>query len=120
MAQAGYAFTVEAADVDESLLAGEAADDYVRRLAEEKATAVFGRHVDIADPTHDDEAVMSGAPKFVSGPPASHLLSSSMPAKLLSDIAKTLLHGDGQGRLAETVGRVCVGGTVFKEPLGHG
>jgi septum formation protein len=44
LAQAGYAFTVKAADVDESLREGEAADAYVRRLAEEKARAVFARH----------------------------------------------------------------------------
>jgi len=43
LAQAGYVFEVEAADVDESLLAGEAADVYVKRLAEEKARAVLGR-----------------------------------------------------------------------------
>ena len=44
LAQAGYAFKVEAADVDESVLPGEAAGDYVQRLAEEKAQAVFARH----------------------------------------------------------------------------
>jgi septum formation protein len=44
LAQAGYAFSVEAADVDESLLPGEEAGAYVRRLAEEKAQAVFARH----------------------------------------------------------------------------
>jgi septum formation protein len=43
LAQAGYAFEVEAADVDESLRAGEPAADYVRRLAEQKAQAVFAR-----------------------------------------------------------------------------
>lgn len=62
LAQAGYAFTVEAADVDESVRAGEAAGDYVQRLAEEKATAVFAR---CADPTHDDTTVMNGAPELV-------------------------------------------------------
>jgi septum formation protein len=44
LAQAGYVFTVEAADVDESLRSGEAAAQYVRRLAEEKARAVLARH----------------------------------------------------------------------------
>lgn len=43
LAQAGFVFEVEAADVDESQLAGEDAADYVRRLAEEKASAVFSR-----------------------------------------------------------------------------
>ncbi|HEY4380961.1 MAG TPA: Maf family protein [Acidobacteriaceae bacterium] len=44
LAQAGYAFTVEAADIDESERPGESPADYVRRLAEEKAQAVFARH----------------------------------------------------------------------------
>lgn len=57
LAQAGYVFAVEAADVDESRLEGEEAGAYVRRLAEEKARAVFGRH-----PTHDGETAMNGAP----------------------------------------------------------
>ena len=43
LAQAGFAFEVEAADVDETQRAGEDAADYVRRLAEEKASAVFAR-----------------------------------------------------------------------------
>src|ERR1035441_2587430 len=43
LAQAGYAFSVEAADVDESVRTGETPEAYVRRLAEEKAQAVLGR-----------------------------------------------------------------------------
>jgi septum formation protein len=62
LAQAGFVFEVEAADVDESLLPGEPADVYVKRLAEEKARAVLGRYV---DPTHDCETVMNGVPGFV-------------------------------------------------------
>ncbi len=45
LAQAGYAFDVQAADVDESLRLGERPDAYVKRLAEEKARAVFERVV---------------------------------------------------------------------------
>ena len=44
LAQAGFTFAVEAADVDESERPGESPADYVRRLAEEKAQAVFARH----------------------------------------------------------------------------
>jgi septum formation protein len=44
LAQAGYTFTAEAADVDESEREGEEPGAYVRRLAEEKAQAVFARH----------------------------------------------------------------------------
>lgn len=62
LAQAGYTFDVEAADVDESVRAGEAAGAYVQRLAEEKARAVFARYV---DPTRDDGAVTNGAPCLV-------------------------------------------------------
>ena len=45
LAQAGYTFTVESADIDESEHPNESPADYVRRLAEEKAQAVFARHV---------------------------------------------------------------------------
>jgi septum formation protein len=65
LTQAGYVFEVIAADVDESLRVGEAAGEYVRRLAEEKARAVLGRY---ADPTHDDETVMNGATDLSSLP----------------------------------------------------
>ncbi len=43
LAQAGFSFTVESADVDESQRAGEEPAAYVLRLAEEKAQAVFAR-----------------------------------------------------------------------------
>jgi septum formation protein len=46
LAQAGYTFAVEAADVDESQREGEEPGAYVLRLAEEKARAVFARHSD--------------------------------------------------------------------------
>jgi len=44
LAQAGYSFAVEAADVDESVREEESPAGYVLRLAEEKAQAVFARH----------------------------------------------------------------------------
>jgi len=43
LAQAGFVFEVEAADLDEAQRVGEEATAYVRRLAEEKARAVFAR-----------------------------------------------------------------------------
>jgi septum formation protein len=57
LAQAGYTFTVESADVDESLRVREEPVAYVLRLAVEKAQAVFARH-----PTHRGETAMGGAP----------------------------------------------------------
>jgi septum formation protein len=62
LAQAGYVFDVQAADVDESVRGGEDAGAYVQRLAEEKARVVLARYV---DPTHDDANVMNGAPDLV-------------------------------------------------------
>jgi septum formation protein len=59
LAQAGYVFTVEAADVDETLRESEAPDVYVKRLAEEKARAVLERYL---DPTLIDETDKDGAP----------------------------------------------------------
>jgi septum formation protein len=53
LAQAGVAFTAEAADVDEAVQPGEAPAKYVQRLAVEKAQAVWDRHKaedDAADP----------------------------------------------------------------------
>lgn len=41
---AGFAFVVEAVDLDESVLAGEAPDTHVRRLARAKATTAAARH----------------------------------------------------------------------------
>jgi septum formation protein len=57
LTQAGYSFTVESADVDESLRVGEEPAAYVLRLAVEKAQAVFARH-----PTHRGTTAMDGAP----------------------------------------------------------
>jgi septum formation protein len=44
LAQAGFSFTVESADVDESPRVDEEPATYVLRLAVEKAQAVFARH----------------------------------------------------------------------------
>ena len=44
LTQAGLAFTVASADINEELLPGEVAAAYVQRLAEEKAQAVWNLH----------------------------------------------------------------------------
>jgi len=43
LALGGWMFSIDAANIDESLLPGETPTAYVRRLAEEKARAVLGR-----------------------------------------------------------------------------
>jgi len=45
--QAGIPFVVKPADVDESVLPGETVDDYVRRVAQQKATAVEAADGDV-------------------------------------------------------------------------
>lgn len=59
LAQAGYRFAVEAADIDESLWPGEDPAEYVRRLASEKAQAVFARCV--GDAVAGDGAWLQGS-----------------------------------------------------------
>jgi len=59
LTQAGLAFTVESADLNEDLLPGEAAAAYVQRLAEEKAHAVWLPHK--AADTTDDPLYVLGA-----------------------------------------------------------
>jgi septum formation protein len=44
LAQAGYIFDIEAADIDETPHANEQPGAYVKRLAEEKACAVLAKH----------------------------------------------------------------------------
>jgi len=57
LAQAGYTFTVESADVDESERNNEAPAAYVKRLAEEKAQAIYARH----NPVPEDTLIVLGA-----------------------------------------------------------
>jgi septum formation protein len=62
LTQAGYVFAVEVADVDESVLPGEAAAAYVQRLAEDKAREVLERYW---NPIHDTEALRKRPPGLV-------------------------------------------------------
>jgi len=61
LAQAGFIFTAESADVDETLRIGEEPSAYVLRLAVEKAQAVFARRAALgedncgADNSEDDK-----------------------------------------------------------------
>jgi septum formation protein len=52
LTQAGYAFTVEAAGVDEAQRPGEQAAAYVLRLAEEKARAILALHAEEDNAAH--------------------------------------------------------------------
>jgi septum formation protein len=59
LTQAGLAFTVESADINEDRRAHESAAVYVQRLAEEKAHAVWNLHRSLD--TQDDPLVVLGA-----------------------------------------------------------
>ena len=62
LAQAGLAFTVDAADIPEIPGEGEDAATFVLRLAEAKAQAVWARHHAEADAaTEDDPLIVLGA-----------------------------------------------------------
>lgn len=61
LAQAGYAFTVRAADIDESLRAGEEPEEYVRRLALEKARALAATEPGAIVIGADTTVVLDGA-----------------------------------------------------------
>jgi septum formation protein len=61
LSQAGYIFTVEAADVDESQREGEEAGAYVLRLAAEKAQAVYARIVASVEAEEASGLIVLGA-----------------------------------------------------------
>ena len=65
LTQAGIAFTVEAAHLNEDVLPNESAAAYVQRLAEEKAHAIWTRHK--AADMDDDPLMVLGADTCVVG-----------------------------------------------------
>lgn len=77
--EAGFGFVVDAADVDESLHAGEAPEQYVRRLAIEKARAVARRHPGARVLGADTTVVVDGE---VLGKPADAADAARMIARL--------------------------------------
>lgn len=66
LAQAGFAFEVQAADIDETEHSSEAPEEYVRRLAHEKAQAIAARNPDAvvlgADTTVAIDSELLGKP----------------------------------------------------------
>lgn len=61
LALAGFAFTVDAAHIDETQRPGEAPEAYVQRLALEKAQAIHARHPDAIVLGADTTVVLEGA-----------------------------------------------------------
>lgn len=76
---AGYGFTSAQADLDETPRPGEAADVYVRRLAEEKAAAIAARHPDAVVLGADTTVVVDGE---ILGKPADAAEAAAMLGRL--------------------------------------
>jgi septum formation protein len=91
LTSAGYAFHIDAADVDESMFAGEPPDRYALRVAREKADAVAARHPRDSFILSADTVVV--APRQSSGQAGAEILAKPVDA---ADAAKILarLSGD--------------------------
>jgi septum formation protein len=76
---AGYTFTAAQADLDETPLPGEAADAYVRRLAEGKAAAIAARHPGAVVLGADTTVVVDGD---ILGKPADAADAAAMLSRL--------------------------------------
>jgi septum formation protein len=61
LTQIGVAHCIDVADVDESVRAAEAPDDYVRRMAHSKAQAVWARDASLPVLAADTTVVLDGA-----------------------------------------------------------
>ena len=106
--QIGVRHEVRPAAVDETPVPGEAADDYVLRLAKAKAAAVAERREIPAPVLGADTAVV--VDERILGKPATRAEALSMPAllsgrrhRVLTAVAVIDAAGDRRSRLAETL-----------------
>ncbi len=80
LTQAGFAFRIDAADVDEAVLADESAEAYVARVALDKARAVGARHSpDAVILAADTTVVIDGA---ILAKPLDHADAARMLSRL--------------------------------------
>jgi septum formation protein len=104
--QLGVDYLCDPAAIDESAVAGEKPEDYVRRMAREKAAAVAARHPASRRVLAADTTVVLG--DDVLGKPRDHFDGLGMLARLSgrshSVLTAICLHGAGeaQGELVET------------------
>lgn len=106
LAQAGYEFTLEAADVDESVRDGESAGAYVQRLAEEKARVVLMRYS--VGPTLAESTGKDGAPGHFSSTEGSRLVVLGADTTVVCDeeiLAKPADAADAMRMLRRLSGR---------------
>lgn len=79
LSQFGSAFEVQPADIDESIRPGERAEDYVLRMAEEKALAVAAARSDLPILAADTSVVIDGT---ILGKPADAAQAGAMLKRL--------------------------------------
>jgi len=111
LTQAGYAFAVRAADVDESLRAGEAPREYVERLAREKAMAVALVEAEAVVLGADTTVVVDGA---VLGKPVDAADAERM-LRLLSGRTHQVMTGIAVARGEQVSSHVETTEVVFRE-----
>lgn len=98
---AGFAFVVDAADVDESVVTGEAPEAYVRRLAIAKAQAVARHHPDALVLGADTTVVVDGT---ILGKPVD-----------VADAARMIARLAGRAHLVHTAVAVVRGEAVLSD-----
>ena len=105
LADLGLSFTVRPADIDESVHAGEAGTDYVRRLAREKAAAVAGSGelVLAADTTVDLNGELLGKPVDEDDARALMRKLSDSVHYVHTGVCALLIDADGSRREESTV-----------------
>lgn len=100
--QLGVHFVVEPAHIDERCAAGEAALDYVRRMAREKAAAIRSRHDDPRPVLAADTSVVLD--DDILGKPGDHFSALGMLARL-------------SGRTHQVITAVCVDSGAGEEVI---
>ncbi|CAB4619888.1 unannotated protein [freshwater metagenome] len=105
LADLGLSFAVRPADIDESVHAGEAGADYVRRLAREKAAAVAGpgELVIAADTTVDLDGELLGKPVDEDDARALMRKLSNSVHYVHTGVCALLIDADGARREESTV-----------------
>ena len=88
LSSAGYRFAVDSVDVDESLLAGEAPEAYVLRVARAKARAVAARHAKGTIVLAADTSVVIGGE--ILGKPVHHEDAARMLSRLSGRVHEVL------------------------------
>lgn len=100
LAKLGLAFTTASPDIDESPLANEPAEQLVRRLSEQKASAISQHHTDALIIGSDQVAILDGQ---ILGKPGNH---DNAVKQLVMASGKTVLFQTGLALLNSQSGQI--------------